>query len=52
MKNDQEIMRSIRAAIDDCTKQIDEAPSLQYRIARKARGEEPVAKKVSKEWPL
>lgn len=47
MKNDQEIMRSIRAAIDDCTKEIDEAPSLQYRIAREARGEEPVAKKVS-----
>ena len=47
MKSDQEIMRSIRAAIDDCTQGIDEAPSLQYRIARKARGEEPVAKKVS-----
>ena len=47
MKSDQEIMRSIRAAIDDCTQGIDEAPSLQYRIARKARGEEPVVKKVS-----
>ena len=47
MKSDQEIMRSIRAAIDDCTQGINEAPSLQYRIARKARGEEPVVKKVS-----
>ena len=44
MKSDQEIMRNIRAAIDDCTQGIDEAPSLQYRIARKARGEEPVVK--------
>lgn len=47
MKNDQEIMRSIRAAIDDCTRGIDDAPSLQYRIARKAKGEEPVTKKIS-----
>ena len=47
MKSDQEIMRNIRAAIDDCTQGINEAPSLQYRIARKARGEEPVVKKVS-----
>ncbi len=47
MKSDQEIMQSIRAAIDDCTKGIDNAPSLQYQIARKAKGEEPVVKKVS-----
>ena len=47
MKSDQEIMQSIRAAIDDCTKGIDDAPSLQYQIARKAKGEEPVAKKIS-----
>ena len=47
MKNDQEIMQSIRAAIDDCTKGIDNAPSLQYQIARKAKGEEPVVKKIS-----
>ncbi|MBR3743275.1 MAG: DUF4179 domain-containing protein [Clostridia bacterium] len=47
MKSDREIMRSIRAAIDDCTRGIDEAPSLQYRIARKAKGEEPMAKKIS-----
>ena len=30
MKSDQEIMNSIRAAIDDCTRGIEEAPSLQY----------------------
>ena len=47
MKSDQEIMQSIRAAIDDCTKEIDNAPSLQYQIARKAKGEEPVVKKIS-----
>ncbi len=47
MKNDQEIMRCIRTAIDDCTHGIDKAPSLQYRIAYKAKGEEPMAKKLS-----
>ena len=47
MKSDQEIMQSIRAAIDDCTRGIDNAPSLQYQIARKAKGEEPVVKKIS-----
>ena len=47
MKNDREIMNSIRAAIDDCTRGIEEMPSLQYRIARKAKGEEPMAKKIS-----
>ena len=47
MKTDQEIMNSIRAAIDDCTRGIDEAPSLHYQIARKAKGEEPVVKKIS-----
>ncbi len=47
MKSDQEIMQSIRAAIDDCTKGIDNAPSLQYQIARKAKGEQPVVKKTS-----
>ena len=47
MKSDQEIMDSIRAAIDDCTRGIDNAPSLQYQIARKAKGEEPVVKKIS-----
>lgn len=47
MKSDQEIMQSIRAAIDDCTKGVDNAPSLQYQIARKAKGEEPVVKKIS-----
>ena len=47
MKSDQEIMQSVRVAIDDCTKGIDDAPSLQYQIARKAKGEEPVVKKIS-----
>ncbi len=47
MKSDQEIMQNIRTAIDDCTKEIDNAPSLQYQIARKAKGEEPVVKKIS-----
>ncbi len=47
MKSDQEIMNSIRAAIDDCTRGIEEAPSLQYQIVQKAKGEEPVVKKIS-----
>ena len=47
MKSDQEIMQSIRAAIDDCTKGIDNAPSLQYQIARKVNGGEMMAKKIS-----
>ena len=47
MKSDQEIMDSIRAAIDDCTRGIEEAPSLHYQIARKAKGEEPMVKKIS-----
>lgn len=47
MKSDEEIKQSIRAAIDNCTKGIDDAPSLQYQIARKAKGEEAVVKKIS-----
>jgi len=47
MNNDQDIMKRIRAAIDDCTRGVEEAPSLQHRIARKAKGEEPVVKKIS-----
>ena len=47
MKSDQEITNHIRAAIDDCTRGIEEAPSLQYQIVRKAKGEEPVVKKIS-----
>ena len=50
MKSDQEIMNSIRAAIDDCTRGIDNAPSPQYQIARKAKGEEPVVKKMDIMW--
>ena len=37
MKSDEEIKQSIRAAIDNCTKGIDDATSLQYQIARKAK---------------
>ena len=47
MKSDREIMQSIRAAIDDCTGGIDEGPSLQYRIARKAREGKTLKKKIS-----
>lgn len=47
MKSEQEIMNSVRAAINDCTKGIDELPSLRYRIAQKAKGEKPVVKKIS-----
>ncbi len=44
--NDEKIRQSIRAAIDDCTGGIDEAPSLRYRIAREAKGEKTVKKKI------
>ena len=47
MANDQELMMSIRAAIDDCTRGVDEAPSLRNRVLRKAKGEEPMVKKIS-----
>ena len=47
MKSDREIMQNIRSAIDDCTAWIDDAPSLRHRIARKAKGEGPVVKKIS-----
>ncbi len=47
MKSDREIMQSIRAAINACTKGIDDAPSLKYRIAQKTKGEQPVVKKIS-----
>ncbi|MBR0515078.1 MAG: hypothetical protein IJK06_12615 [Clostridia bacterium] len=47
MANDQELMMNIRAAIDDCTRGVDEAPSLRYEILRKAKGEEPMVKKIS-----
>ncbi len=47
MRSDREIMGLIRAAIDDCTSGIEEAPSLQFRIARKAKGEEPMVRKIS-----
>lgn len=47
MKNDLDIMNSIRTAIDDCTRGIAEAPSLQPKIIQKTKGEEPMKKKLS-----
>lgn len=45
MKNDQEIMNSIRAAKDDCIEVIDEMPSLRYSIDQRAKGEKSVKTK-------
>lgn len=47
MKDDRELMQSIRAAIDACTRSMDESPSLRCQIIQKAKGEKPVAKKFS-----
>lgn len=47
MKSDRAIMENVRAAIDDCTRGIDEAHSLHDRILQKVKGEEPVARKIS-----
>ncbi len=47
MKNDLEIREAVRAAIDDCTRGIDEAPSLRLRVLQKAKGEPPVKKKFT-----
>ena len=47
MKSDREITEKVRAAIEDCTRGIDAAPSLQYRIARQTKGEKPAMKKIS-----
>lgn len=47
MKSDRTIMKNIRAAIDDCTRGIDEADSLQGRIFQKLKGEKTVARKIS-----
>ena len=47
MKSDREMIESIRAAIDACTKGLNDAPSLKYRIAQRTKGEEPVVKKLS-----
>lgn len=49
MKNDRQIMERVRTAIDDCTRGIDDAPSLRYRILQQAKGEAPV-KNVKKKW--
>lgn len=47
MTNDREIMQQVRSAIDDCTRGIDQAPSLRYQILKQAKGEPPVKKKIS-----
>ncbi len=47
MKSDLDIMQSVRTAIDDCTRGIEETPSLQQKIVQKVKGEEPVKKKIS-----
>lgn len=47
MKHDPEIMEAVRSAINDCTRGIDEAPSLRYQILKQAKGEPPVKKKFS-----
>lgn len=47
MKNDLEIMEQVRSAINECTRGIDNAPSLRYRILKQAKGEPPVKKKFS-----
>lgn len=47
MKNDPEIIKQVRAAVNDCTRGIEEAPSLRYRILKQAKGDPPVKKKLS-----
>ena len=48
MNEDLKMTESIRDAINACTKRVDYAPSLSYRVLRKAKGEEePVIKKAS-----
>ena len=47
MRSDQEIACSIRAAIDDCTRGIEDMPSLRFRIAQRVREDEPVVRKIS-----
>ncbi|MBR4068810.1 MAG: DUF4179 domain-containing protein [Clostridia bacterium] len=47
MKNDHEIMDRVRAAVDDCTRGIEETPSLRYRILTQAKGDPPMKKKLS-----
>lgn len=47
MKNDYEIMDQVRAAVDDCTRGIEETPSLRCRILTQAKGDPPMKKKLS-----
>ena len=47
MNEDLKMTETIREAINACTRGVDEAPSLRYRVLQKARGEEPMKKKIT-----
>lgn len=48
MNEDLKMTETIREAINACTRGVDEAPSIRYRILQKARGEEePMKKKIT-----
>ena len=47
MTDERKMTTDIRAAIDACTRGVDEAPTLRYRVLQQAKGEEPMAKKIS-----
>ena len=47
MKNDREISETIRTSVADCTRRVDEAPSIRYKIMQQVKGEKPMAKKIS-----
>ena len=48
MKNeDARIQNQVRTAIDDCTRGIENAPSLRHRVLEQAKGAPPVKKKFS-----
>ncbi|MBE5814895.1 MAG: DUF4179 domain-containing protein [Clostridiales bacterium] len=47
MMNDREIQKKVQSAINDCTRGIDEAPSLRSRLLMQAKGEAPVKKRFT-----
>lgn len=47
MKTDPDIMKLVQAAVDDCTRGIEETPSLRCRILTQAKGDPPMKKKLS-----
>ncbi len=47
MMNDREIREKVQSAINDCTRGIDEAPSLRSRLLMQAKGETPVKRKLT-----